>query len=166
MKPGTLKPVTLFALVLLLAGWGSLEAFALGSDHPKEQLAAQGPNCVHGFFINESDVFFFAGDAADFNRAAAELVRKGTKVQIVVHRGAKKARSPWDKADRDLPTDWSVTTGPMARSPSVTGPELVRIDVWLGGRIEEADLQYPSEAEIVSEGEFKPPNDDHPPGRE
>ena len=47
-----------------------------------------------------------------------------------------------------------------------TGPELVRIDVWLGGRIEEADLQYPSEAEIVSEGEFKPPNDDHPPGRE
>ena len=139
-----MRTVTSFTLALLVAGWVSQEAFALGSDHPKERLTAQGRNCVHGYFVNESDVYFFAGAAADFNKAAAELAKKGTTVQIVVHKGAKKARSPWDKADRDIPADWSVTTGPMARGIRVEGEgKLLRIDLWLGGKIKKDDVRYP-----------------------
>jgi hypothetical protein len=151
-----MRTVTSFTLALLLAGWGSQEAFALGSDHPKERLVAQGRNCVHGFFVNKSDVYFFAGDAADFNKAAAELAKKGSKVQIIVHKGAKKARSPWDKADRDIPADWSVTTGPMARGLQVKGDaELVRIDLWLGGKVKKDDVKYPPGTEVVPAGELE-----------
>jgi hypothetical protein len=152
-----MRTVFSFALTLLLAGWASQQALALGSDHPREQLAAQGRNCVHGFFVNKSDVYFFAGDAADFNTAAAELVKKGTRVQIVVHQGAKKARSPWDKADRDIPADWSVTTGPMVRD--VKGAGLVRIDLWLGGRVKKDDVKYPPGTEIVEEKAGPAPGD-------
>lgn len=44
------------------------EALAEGSDHPKEVLAMQGPNCVHGYYVNWADTFFFVGDTAAFNK--------------------------------------------------------------------------------------------------
>lgn len=142
----------LFSAALLLACRGSQEAFGLGCDHPKERLTAQGPHCVHGYFINESDVFFHAGDAADFNQFIAELVRKhGRHVQIMIHNGIGKARSPWDKADRDITTDWSVTTGPSVRNfgEKVNAPR-VRVNVWLSDRMREDEIEFPHEAEVVS----------------
>lgn len=152
-----MRVVTSFALTLLLGSWSFQEAFALGGDHSKERLRAQGPNCVSGYFINESDVFFHAGDAADFNKFAASLAKKqGARLQIVVHQGTKKARSPWDKADRDIPVDWSMTTGPLARSLGAKGEsELVRIDLWLGGKIKKEDVKYPAGAEVVSATGFE-----------
>lgn len=131
-----MRTVMTFALALLVTGWCAREASAMGSDHPKKRLAAQGLTCVHGYWINESDVFFYAGDAADFNKFAAELAkRQGAKLQIVIHKGTKKARSPWDKADRDIVVDWSVTTGPIARGVRVAGEaDLVRMDLWFWGQ--------------------------------
>ena len=160
--------VTSFALAMVLAGWGSQEAFALGGDHPKERLAAQGRNAVHGYFINESDVFFYSGDAAEFNKFVADLAKKqGTKLQVVVHKGAKKARSPWDKADRDIPVDWSVTTGPLARGPRAKGEgELVRVDLWLGGKVKKEDVKYPPGAEVVPATEFRKPEAGRAPEKE
>ncbi|MGL4462455.1 MAG: hypothetical protein ACRC1K_09880 [Planctomycetia bacterium] len=160
-----MRTFTSFTLALLLAGWASREAVALGSDHPKEHLVTQGLNCVHGFFVNASDVFFFAGDAADFNKATAELAKKKTKVRVVVHKGAKRARSPWDKADRDVSVDWSVTTGPMAHGPQAKGEgELVRIDLWLGGKVKKDDVKYPPGAEVIPAEELENENGD--PGSE
>ena len=156
-----MRTLTSFALAVLLAGWGSGAAFASGSDHPKERLAAKGRNCVHGYWVNESDVFFYAGDAADFNKAAADVAKKqGVKLQVVVHEGAKQARSPWDKADRNIPADWSVTTGPTARGFRATGEsDLIRIDLWLGGKVKKENVNYPPDAEVGSASEFKQPRE-------
>jgi hypothetical protein len=162
-----MRTVTTFALAVLLAGLGAKEVFASGSDHPKERLAAQARNCVHGYWINQSDVFFYTGDAADFNKFAGDLAKKqGAKLQIVVHKGTKQARSLWDKADREIPVDWSVTTGPMAVGARVAGEtDLVRIDLWLGGKVKKEAVKYPADSEIVSAGEFEKPKGDDAPGK-
>jgi hypothetical protein len=57
-----------FALVLGFVDLNAPEALALAADHPKDILTAQGPNCVHGYFVNSPDMFFFAGDTAAFNQ--------------------------------------------------------------------------------------------------
>ena len=106
---------SLFALALL--GWvfTASEVFALGSDHPKgpvtgnelwpeglKQLANR-PDRVHGFWVNETDVFFYNGDSKAFNQFADGYGKlKGTALRVVLHAGTKKARSPWDTADRDI----------------------------------------------------------------
>jgi hypothetical protein len=144
----------MYILAMLFVFALAASALALGADHPKEQLAAQGKNCVHGYFVNSTDVYFFRGNAEEFNKVAADLVKKGVRLQIRVQAGPKKARSPWDKADRDLAVDWSVTTGPAQggfRQPNE--PETVVLDVWLGGgNIKKDDVVYPSEAEIETIG--------------
>ena len=145
-----MRAVTLLIVAIVLVAGDSQEAIAIGGDHPKERLAAQGHNCVHGFFINESDVFFYAGDAAEFSKFAADQAKKqGSKLRVVVHSGAKKARSPWDKADRDIPVDWSMTTGPMAWGTQKKGEgKQVRIDLWLGGKVNKEDVKYPPGTEV------------------
>ncbi len=127
-------------------------ACAIGGDHTKQELAKHGANCVHGYFVNDTDVFFFAGEAAEFNQAAAALAKKkGVKLRIIVHAGAKKARSPWDKADRDIPVDWSVTTyGPITREVLKQEAETIKIDVWLGGKIKKDEVKYPPGTEVIS----------------
>ncbi len=144
--------IAIFAAALLLATRGSQEAFGLGGEHPRQMLESQGASCVHGYFINESDVFYHTGNADEFNKFAAELVKRhGHKVQIVVHSGAGRAKSPWDKTDRERPADWSVTTGPAAR---VFGerldPRRVRIDLWLHGRVKKEEVKFPPDAEVIS----------------
>ena len=61
----------LFALALSCWAFTTTEAFALGSDHPKGPVAgnelwpeglkdlANRPDRVHGFWVNETDVFFY-----------------------------------------------------------------------------------------------------------
>ncbi|MCY2963554.1 MAG: hypothetical protein NT069_07880 [Planctomycetota bacterium] len=144
--------IAIFAAALLLATRGSQQAFGLGGEHPRQSLESQGASCVHGYFINESDVFYHTGDAGDFNKFAAELVKRhGRKVQIVVHAGVGQAKSPWDKTNRGTPADWSVTTGPAARRfGERLDSRLVRIDLWLHGRVKQADVKFPADAEVVS----------------
>jgi len=137
----------IFTLVLCLTSWTAREAYALGGDHTREQLAAQCKTCVHGYWINQSDVFFHAGDARALNQQLAKL--NGSKLQIVLHTGTKKARSPWDKADRPIDVDWTVTTGPMASGlNSFTATGETRVDIWLGGKIRKDDLTIPEGAKV------------------
>src|SRR5688572_7823778 len=98
-----------FPLALVLLGLLTAEVCALGADHGKDELARRGPNCVHGFFVNWVDVFFFTGDAAACNAFVAEQVKdKGVLVRVVLHPGPKNAWSPWDKQERNQPIDWSL----------------------------------------------------------
>jgi hypothetical protein len=146
-----------FPLALVLAGCVATMAHALGKDHGKDVLAEKGPNCIHGYFVNWVDVFFFAGDAAACNTFVADQVKdKGTLVRVVLHPGTKKAMSPWDKEERNLPTDWTLTTG-LHREQRVAGDDrkLVRVDVWLGGKINLSALHLPGEAEVTSGGEIE-----------
>ena len=145
----------LLALALGLSALTPPEAQALGRDLPKDVLASQGPNCVHGYMVNWTDTFFFAGDTAAFNKFVEGYgKRKDLKLQVVIHVGTKKARSPWDKADRDIPVDWSYYVW-NTRTPDPRNPAPSRVDVWLGSRIKLEDLRIPANVEVVSGGEIE-----------
>src|SRR5579884_2743741 len=101
-------------LLVALVGGTPAPAFALGRDFPKDELErrgtfVKGQTPVHGFFVNWTDVFFYAGDARAFNEfvAACDKVKKD-KLKVVVHQGPKFASSPWDAAPRNIATDWSL----------------------------------------------------------
>lgn len=131
------------------------EALAIGRDLPKEILAKQGPNCVHGYMVNWEDTYFFAGDTAAFNEfIQGYSKRTDLKLRVVIHAGTKKARSPWDKADRDIPADWSYYVW-NAGIPDVRKPAPSQVDVWLGSRIKLDELRIPANVEVASGGEIE-----------
>jgi hypothetical protein len=130
-------------------------ALAIGRDLPKDVLAMQGPNCVHGFMVNWEDVFFFAGDTVEVNKFLENYgKRDDLKRRVVIHPGTKKARSPWDQDDRNLPADWSYYIWNTAR-PDVNNPAPSQVDIWLGSRIKLDELQIPDTIEVVSGGEIE-----------
>lgn len=149
---------------------GSL--LAMGADHPKPtdgaswwpaglKELANRPDRVHGFFVNMEDVFFYAGDTAAFNDFLAAYARMdNTILQLVIHPGPKKARSPWDKEDRNIPVDWSLYAAAFSReqleSGRVSGGKVVtKIDVYLGRGIGLDGLQIPDAVEVSSGGEIE-----------
>jgi hypothetical protein len=147
------------------------DGFSLGSDHPKGPVV-QNPawpaglaelfnraERVHGFWVNETDVFFYAGDTQAFNQfleAYAKLPK--TSLRVVIHAGAKNARSPWDKQDRDLPIQWSLTSsirGGIPNADHKDGRFYTRVDLWLGSRIRLEELRIPANVEAESGGEIE-----------
>ena len=133
-------------------------ACALGADHGKAGLAkgelVKGQTPVHGYFVNEEDVFFYAGDTAAFNKFAASYGKlKKVSLKVVIHPGAKKARSPWDKADRNIPVTWSYYVAAPDGTPGK--PASTQVDVWLGSQIKLQELRIPANVEVVSGGEIE-----------
>ncbi len=139
---------------LFAAELGTSPVNAMGADHTREQIVSHGATCVHGYWVNSSDVFFHQGDANDFNRFVTELAKtQSTKLLVVLHPGSLKAQSPWATTDRNVPADWSVTTGPMVRHTRIEGGgNLLQIDLWLGGRVKIEAVRFPSNTEIVRMG--------------
>jgi hypothetical protein len=142
-------------LALALAILATPAVHAEGGDYPKERLAQQGANCVHGYYVNWEDTFFYAGETAAFNKfVEAYGKRDDVKLRVVIHSGTKRARSPWDQGDRDIAVDWSLyvwNTGTI--DPKNLGPS--RVDVWLGSRIKLVELRIPANIEVVSGGEIE-----------
>jgi hypothetical protein len=146
-------------LTLVVFGITASSAFGLGADHSKEELkrrAVAGQTPVHGYFVNWEDVFYFAGDAKAFNQFVDAYSKfKDVKLQVVIHAGTTTASSPWDKAPRDLPADWSFyvwNTGmPLSDKPAdkpVGNPAPTRVDVWVGTRLKLQDLRIPANLEV------------------
>lgn len=112
---------------------------------------------VHGYFVNDEDVLFYAGDTKAFNEFVKQYAAiDGIEREVVLRIGPKKARSPWDKEDRDIDVNWSLYIGgawAMAdRAPGAAMP--TRIDVWLGGPIDLAKLEIPEGVKVKSGGEI------------
>lgn len=110
----------------------------MGADHEPHAIQAEGPTCVHGYWVNFQDVFFHAGDAAALNQYLTK--KKDCKLSVRFHKGTKKARSPWDKADRPIVVDWCIITCNQNSD--------VSLEIWLGGKIKRSDLKLPSYAKI------------------
>lgn len=149
-------------LVLVAAGMFAAEAFALKVDFTKEEVAAAGKHCVHGYTVNVTTVVaFFAGDAASFNEQLSTLGKSKHELQqdatfatkkVVLHPGPMVV-SRYYKPERAISTDWSVTTWPEDRSnPSKVH---LQIDIWLGGQIKLEELRIPADFEVVSGGEIE-----------
>lgn len=160
-----------FALALLGGVILTTGVFALGSDHPKgpvtgnerwpgglEELANRQDR-VHGYWVNETDVFFYNGDTVQLNQFLIDCAQlHNTSLHVVLHPGAKKARSPWDQADRDIPVSWVLYASfhPLEGSKPKAGDQYhTRVDVWLGSQVKLEDLDIPAEIEVVSGGEIE-----------
>ena len=161
----------LYAVVLSCWAFTAPEVFALGSDHPKGPVAgnqqwpdglkdlANRPERVHGFWVNETDVFFYNGDSKALNKFMDDYSKlKNTALRIVLHPGTQKARSPWDKAERDIPVAWSLhaSSSPLDAIgvPNAGAGFYTRIDVWLGSPLKLNELIIPGNTEVLSGGEI------------
>jgi hypothetical protein len=144
--------------VLILACLAAASsAFALGSDFSAKELAGISKHCVHGFWVNELTTYYYRGDATAFNAEIKKLDESPTPVtwasrQVILRIGPKKAASPWDKAPRDIATDWQVTTWIGEAPPAADGslPHHQKIEVWLGGNLKLEDLKIPEGYEVIS----------------
>ena len=156
-----MRRLFIFALIVALFSLSASQALAIGRDLPKDYLEdhgqlVKGQIPVHGFMVNWEDVFFYSGDTAAFNKFVEAYSKlENVEHRIVIHAGSKKARSPWDKEDRDIPADWSYyvwNTGPV---PKGSKPAPAKVDVWLGSRIKLEELRIPANVEVVSGGEIE-----------
>jgi hypothetical protein len=139
-------------LTVVVVAATATQVFALGSDFSKDQIAAAGKHCVHGFWVNQQTVMFYAGDTAQLNRDLAKLLDgQFAARKVVIHSGTSKARSPWDTKDRDIGVDWSVNTWDDPADAAKAVPRmLMHIDIWLGSKIKLDELRIPRGFEVVA----------------
>jgi hypothetical protein len=167
-----MSPLRVWILSLILLGFATASARALGADHPKGPITLndkcpQGlselvnrPERVHGYFVNWEDVYFYAGDTKALNEFLDGYAKlPNTVFRVVLHPGPKHARSPWDKADRDVPVDWQLYTSPITREELEAGKRAgkfhTRVDVYVGGRIQLEELKVPVAVPVESGGEIE-----------
>ncbi len=146
-----------FVLVLVVGCMSAKEVIGVGNDFTKEQVAAAGKHCVHGFWVNEQSVVFFAGDTDQLNRDLPKrLEGQYATRKVVIHVGTKRAESPWDTKPRDTFADWSVNTWDDPEDAAKALPRMrMQIDIWLGNKIKLEDLRIPEGFEVISGGEIE-----------
>jgi hypothetical protein len=157
-------------------------AFALGADHPNDRPVTASTNWpagleelvnstnrVHGFFVNQEDVFFYSGDAAALTAFLRDYARlEGvTDKCLIQHSGVGEAKSPWAKAGQ--PCDWKLDACPKgwrniatlskggtnsvealqeaAKEPGY----VVEVHLWTGGRIALDQVDVPKNVEVKME---------------
>ena len=166
--------IRFFPLVLALLCWvfTITEAHAIGSDHPKGSVASDygwpagvkelvnRQDRVHGYWINDTHVFFYNGDSKAFNQFMDGYSKlKNIALYVVIHPGTKTAGSPWDQAERDIPVVWSLhaSTVPLDEFGvhNGSGRFYTRVDVWLGSRVKLEELRIPASVEVASGGEIE-----------
>ncbi len=152
-----MKRLALSCLFIVISGAAVAEAVAAGSDFTKDQLAAGWTHCVHGFWLNEQIVKFYAGDTDQLNRDLPKFLEgQYASRKVVLHVGTKRAESPWDKKPRDIFADWSVNTyvDPEDALKGTVRMQM-QIDVWLGNKITLKDIRIPDGFDVLSGGEIE-----------
>jgi len=152
-----MKRWIILMFVLVVGSISAEEVFAVGLDFTKEQIAAAGKHCVHGFWVNEQTVVFYAGDTAQLNRDLPKYLEgQYATRKVVIHVGTKRAESPWDTKPRETFADWSVNTWNDPADAAKAVPRMrMQIDIWLGSKIQLEDLRIPEGFEVVSGGEIE-----------
>ena len=95
--------------------------FGLGSDYINNSPVNNNPswpegvanlvnttNRVHGFFVNDEDIFFFSGSATNLTTFLADYsqIQGVEKHRLILHDGVGEAKSPWEKTGRAC--DWEL----------------------------------------------------------
>jgi hypothetical protein len=145
-------------LAFLMIATSATDVRALGWNFTKEDYAAVGKHCVHGFWVNEMSVAFVTGDMAQLNVDLAKLGVEGHYAtrKVIIHVGTKKAKSPWDKNDGDTFADWSVTRSDVQADAAKAVPRVqLDIDIWLSSKIRLENLRIPVGFEVISGGEIE-----------
>lgn len=160
--PASFVPAILSASAARTVG-GDHPAGPVDNEHWPAGLAAivNAPDRVHGWFVNWEDVFYFRGDTQDLHRFIRRAVAlPGCDLRVVLHPGPLDVRSPWDAAPRPLRADWTLYAAPFTREQvtddGITpGPFMLRIHVYLGGRVRLDGLAVPAEVTVESSGEIE-----------
>ena len=163
-----MKSVSLVSVCVLATWMFQQPVWAAGADHPHPVTKGDGgwPDAyyeifnrkdrVHGYFVNSGDVFFYAADSKRFNTFLLECSElEDTSLELILHVGRKKARSPWDKKDRDIDVDWRLLADRGRRTGGKAELSfMIQIDVWLGGAVSLDELQIPTNITVRSAGEI------------
>jgi sRNA-binding regulator protein Hfq len=125
-------------------------AFGLGADHPPGRVGnstwsdeltelINRPNRIHGYFVNWTDVLFYAGDAKELNAFLVEYA-KTPNAAPTVHFSAGKgtAASPWKNKREPTVCDWKLTAN--GNHPA--------LQVWIGGKVKLADVVVPKTLKV------------------
>ena len=154
-------------VAMALIGWALAcsceQALGLGGDHPNGQPARSNGNWpngmedlvnitnrVHGFFVNDQDVFFFSGSVTNFT----QFLQQYSKIQgivdthrLVLHEGAGEAKSPWEKVGRSC--DWKLYGRGNGWKAGVITNYVLEVHLWTGGHIALEKVVVPKNVEIV-----------------
>ncbi len=165
-----IMPYCAIAFCLLL----SSQSFGMGGNHDPNQpiygndgwppdlvKAMNGAECVGGFWVNQSDWFFFKGETRAANRFFEKCGRyEKTLTRVVLHPGSGFGQTPWDK--ERVPCDWmvSVERRGWTQPKKFEGvPEdvdlLIVIDLWLGGDIHLHKVKIPVSIDVKSDGKIE-----------
>ena len=152
-----MKRWIVFAFVLMLGSLCAKSVLALGCDFTKEEIAAAGKHCVHGYWVNEQSVAFYAGETTLLNRELPKYLEGNYSTrQVVLHIGTKRVSSPWDTKPRNLFADWSVNSWDDPEDSNKAVPHFkLQIDVWLSSKITLESLHIPDGYEVVSGREIE-----------
>jgi hypothetical protein len=178
MKTHTIRFARLLIAWTLL--FASRNVFAVGADHPAGQPIIGSTNWpagleklvtftnrVHGFFVNQEDLFFYSGDAvalSAFLRDYAKLEGVVAK-RLIQHEGVGEAKSPWAKEGQ--PCDWELYVCPkgwhnlaelskggtnsveVLQIAAKEAGYIVEVHVWIGGRLALDQVEIPKTVEVT-----------------
>jgi hypothetical protein len=144
-------------VAIALVTTAAARVLALGVDLTPQEIAQRGKHCVHGYWINERQVTFYAGDTAQLNRDLAKMLEGSyASRKVLIHAGTTSAGSPWDKARRNIAADWSVDTYDDPDDAARAVPRFrLQVDIWLGSKIKLDDLRIPPQFDVASAGEIE-----------
>ena len=180
MKTNPLRFV--WALVTCASIIATRSAFAVGYDYANDRPVTgstnwpkgldkliNSTNRVHGFFVNQEDIFFFSGGATEltaFLQGYSQIEGIEDR-RMILHDGIGKAKSPWNKTGR--PCDWKLYVCPKGwhniRELSKQGTNSVEVlrkaakepgyisevHFWTGGSIALDQVEVPKDVEIKKE---------------
>ena len=168
-----------------VALFAAANVFGLGSDYFTNDVAqlpswpkgmaelVNVTNRVHGFFVNENDLFFFQGGVADLNSflQAYSKIEGIEGHELDVHEGVGDAKSPWEKVP--LACDWSLTGCPKSwskvhelsaqgtnsvetlRAASKVTGYVLTVNFWTDGRIAFDQIKVPENVKVIRDAKTK-----------
>ena len=166
----------LFALIFSLFSVTASEVLALGGNHAAGKIAQEYnkewptglPDLINtgdrvsGHWVNQSDSFYYTGDAASLNKLLASYGKlPNTPLTVVLHAGAKPLTGPLGGEqqtlyDRQLDVTrrgWGVPRDP--RLPENEPGYVVTVHVWLGEAITLDRLDIPKHIDVRSAGDIE-----------
>jgi hypothetical protein len=109
---------------------------------------------IGGMFVNDDDLFFFAGTAREFSAFLADYAKIGgiEKHPLILHRGASEAGLL--AGGKRWPCDWKLLGRPGASLSTAGAGSDYRLEIhfWTGGRIPLDEVVVPENVEIVNTG--------------
>ncbi len=150
------------SLALVLSALGAGDALGLGGDHPNNRpVRGNGnwpsgmadlvniTNRVHGFFVNDVDVFFYCGSATNFTAFLQKYSQIKGIVEghrLVLHDGVGEAKSPWGTGER--PCDWELYGRGSGWKAGTITKYVLEVHFWTGGRVALDKVAVPKNVEI------------------